>query len=195
MADYRLSSKIVSRGKNQRIVASSAYRAGERLYDKRYSTYHDYTRKCDVVYNAVMVPEHAGAWAHDRETLWNTVEAIETRSNSQLAREIQLSMPRELSREENIELARSFVQGQFVSRGMVADMAFHEPKASDGEHNPHFHILLTMRNINKDNGEFGKKNRSWNDVALLETWREAWANMQNEIFKKKGYLNVSVTAH
>ncbi|MGC5841710.1 Ti-type conjugative transfer relaxase TraA, partial [Mesorhizobium abyssinicae] len=125
-----------------------------------------------------MLPEDAPeAWS-DRERLWNDVEAFEMRKDAQLAREVEFALPRELSQAQGIELARDFVQTEFVSRGMVADLNVHWDRAEDGSPKPHAHVMLTMRSV--DENGFGPKVRNWNQTELVERWRERWAELANE---------------
>lgn len=185
VAIYRLSAQVISRSAGRSAVAAAAYRAGEELACEKTGNVHDYTRKSGVEHTEIMAPENAPEWARDRAHLWNRVEAVEKRKDSQLAREVQLALPRELSRAERIELTREFVRDQFVSRGMVADVAIHEPKTSAGETQPHAHILLTTREIGPDG--FGKKARAWNATETLEGWREAWASHANRALEQAGH--------
>ena len=97
-----------------------------------------------------------------------------------MAREIEISLPCELSPEQRVELVRTFVKEHFVNRGMVADTALHCPKASDGKEQPHVHIMLTLRPLKPDSSGFGNKERAWNEHALLEHWREQWATAASE---------------
>ncbi len=113
-----------------------------------------------VVHSEIMAPENAPDWMCDRDQLWNAVEAVEKRRDAQLAREIEVALPRELDRGERLELLRGFVQREFVDRGMIADVAVHEGKARDGQGQPHAHVMLTMRELTGEG--FGKKDRSWN---------------------------------
>src|SRR4029077_6231364 len=99
MAIYHLSASVVSRGQGRSIVAAAAYRSGSELGDERYERVHDYTRKKDVAHTEILLPKNAPEWMKDREKLWNHVEAIEKRKDAQLAREVQFSLPRELSLE------------------------------------------------------------------------------------------------
>ena len=115
---------------------------------------HDYRRKIGVDAKFVLLPETAPVEFGDRQVLWNAVELKERRADSQLCREWIVSLPVELSADQNVQLMRSFLQDEFVSKGMIADCCFH--KLSSG--NPHCHILLTMRQVDK--GGFGKKERS-----------------------------------
>ncbi|HAT9649154.1 TPA: Ti-type conjugative transfer relaxase TraA [Legionella pneumophila subsp. pneumophila] len=177
MAIYRLHAKIISRSQGRSIVSASAYRAGEKLIDERTGVIYDFSNKSEVVHKEIILPENAPRWMNDRSKLWNVVELGEKRKDAQLAREVQLALPRELSIEQNIELVREFVKTEFVARGMVADFCFHNPKGDDGLTQPHAHILLTLREVNEEG--FGLKERTWNDNDLLEHWREEWANYQN----------------
>lgn len=178
MADYRLSAQMISRAHGRSAVAAAAYRAGETLSDERTGLEHDYSRKGGVLHSEIMAAEGAPAWALERETLWNAVEKSETRSNSQVAREIQLSLPHELNAEQRLALVREFVQENFVARGMVADVALHAPPRDGDQRNFHAHVMLTTREIGAD-GFARTKQRDWNSQATLEGWREAWAATQN----------------
>ncbi len=181
MAIYHLSAKIVSRGRGQSVVASAAYRSGGALHDERYALTHDYTRKAGVTHTEILAPEEAPAWVQDRQTLWNTVEATEKRKDSQLARELEIGLPIELTHAENLALLRDFVTTNFVAKGMVADVAIHE----DDPGNPHAHVLLTMRELSATG--FGPKVRSWNAKADLVQWRAAWAEHANVHLAKAGH--------
>ncbi|QMT62107.1 Ti-type conjugative transfer relaxase TraA [Legionella sp. PC997] len=177
MAIYRFSAQIISRSQGRSVVAASAYRSGEELIDERTSVIHDFTNKSEVIHKEILLPESAPQWMSNRSILWNAVELCEKRKDAQLAREVQLTLPRELSLEQNIELVREFVTNEFVARGMVADVCLHNPTGDDGLYQPHAHILLCLRQAHEDG--FGLKERSWNDNALLEHWREEWANCEN----------------
>ena len=253
MAHYRLSVKIISRGKGQSVVAASAYRAGEKLRDEEliyrtkakhqerldkgviserfkkqlgergvelsgkacvvkedncwvirdgqsfytvrqqmtgkgkdkpqlsiYRGYqHDYSNRGGVLHTEIMTPDGAPSWAGNRGSLWNAVQSAEKREDAQLAREVQLSLPRELDLEQQKKLVREFARENFVKHGMCCDIAIHESEASDGGKNPHAHILLTMRDISQ-RGFTDNKNRQWNKKASLKNWRKSWADMQNE---------------
>lgn len=190
MADYRFSAQAISRGKGQSSVASAAYRSGARLVDERTGEVHDYTRKAGVIHSEVMTPEGTPEWMKDRAQLWNAVEAVETRKNSQLAREIQLSLPHELEPDQRRELVRSFIKEQFVNQGMIADVAIHEPSEKGDERNHHAHIMLTMRELAGEGFHPKKateKARSWNSDEQLLHWREEWANHQNRALERYGH--------
>ncbi|MEL6418315.1 MAG: MobQ family relaxase [Pseudomonadota bacterium] len=184
MADYRLSAQIIGRSSGRSSVAAAAYRAGEELYDARTGEVHDFTRKEGVLHSEIMAPANAPEWMADRAQLWNAVEAVETRRNSQMAREVQLSLPHQLSFDANRQLVREFVLEQFVAKGMIADIAVHAPNREGDERNFHAHVMLTTRTLTDDG--FGKKNRDWNDRAQLEAWREQWAAHQNRALSRAG---------
>ena len=145
MAIYHLEAKVVSRGAGRSAVAASAYLSCSRLYNDYDGIQHDYTKKQGLVWQQVFLPEYAPQEWKDREQLWNAVEKVETAKDSRLAREFVVALPIELSREEQIELLQEFIQEQFLSDGMCADAAIHD---TDG-HNPHAHILLTVRPLDE----------------------------------------------
>ena len=145
MAIYHLEAKVVSRGAGRSAVAASAYLSGSRLYNDYDGIQHDYTKKQGLVWQQIFLPEYAPQEWEDREKLWNAVEKVETSKDSRLAREFVVALPIELSREQQIELLQDFIREQFVSDGMCADAAIHD---TDG-HNPHAHILLTVRPLDE----------------------------------------------
>ena len=182
-------------------VGASAYRSGEILKNEYDGITHDFTRKRGIVHTEILLPPHAPPDFADRSTLWNSVEKIEKAKNSQLAREIEVALPVELDREKQIQLVREYVQDNFVSAGMCADIAFHDKKNG----NPHAHIMLTMRPL-EQSGEWGAKSKKeyildkngqriklkngsfktrkvdltdWNDKDKAEVWRQAWADVTN----------------
>ena len=145
MAIYHLEAKVVSRGAGRSAVAASAYLSCSRLYNDYDGIQHDYTKKQGLVWQQIFLPEYAPQEWQDREKLWNAVEKVETAKDSRLAREFVMALPIELSREQQIELLQDFIREQFVSDGMCADAAIHD---TDG-HNPHAHILLTVRPLDE----------------------------------------------
>ena len=145
MAIYHLEAKVVSRGAGRSAVAASAYLSCSRLYNDYDGIQHDYTKKQGLVWQEVFLPEYAPQEWQDREKLWNAVEKVETAKDSRLAREFVVALPIELSREEQVELLQEFIREPFLSDGMCADAAIHD---TDG-HNPHAHILLTVRPLDK----------------------------------------------
>ena len=210
---YHFCVKQIKRSAGQSAIAAAAYRVGERLYSDYYGEFSDYTRKGGVIYSEIILPPHAPPEYRDRATLWNAVERVERNKKAQLAYSFDIALQNELTTEENIELAREFVQQHFVSKGMIADFAIHQPDKSDGGiPNPHFHVLTTMRPINPD-GTWGQKQKreylvdkngepvlnsignprfnavattDWHCPETLEAWRKAWCEMVNDAFERKG---------
>ncbi|WFS69603.1 MobQ family relaxase (plasmid) [Agrobacterium leguminum] len=185
MAIYRFKADPICRSDGRSAVASAAYRAGNDLYDEKYGKSHDYSRKRGVVHSEIMAPENTPDWMKDRGKLWNAVEAVEKRKDAQLARELQITLPRELDKDEQREVIRSFIRDEFVQHGMIADIAIHNPKASDGLDQPHAHVMLTMRELTGEG--FGKKNRDWNRKDHLERWREKWQDYANDALERAGH--------
>ena len=185
MAIYHFSAKVIGRSTGRSALAAAAYRSASELHDERLGRDHDFTAKADPAHSEIMLPDGAPERWLDRATLWNEVEARERQHNSQLARDVEISLPRELGRAEAVALARDFVREQFVSRGMVADLNVHWGVGSDGGEQPHAHVMLTMRRVEGD--EFGPKERAWNDRALLSGWRERWAEVANQRLAELGH--------
>lgn len=206
IAIYHCSIKIVSRGKGKSAVAAAAYRSGEKLTNEWDGLTHDYTKKGGVVHSEILLPAHAPPAFSDRSTLWNSVELSEKSNNAQLAREVEIALPVELSREEQTRLVQEYCSSQFVSKGMIADFNLHDT----GSGNPHAHILLTMRPLDEKGAwlpkskkeyvldENGEKIRlpsgryktrkvdlvDWNDRENAEVWRRAWADLANEFLER-----------
>jgi Ti-type conjugative transfer relaxase TraA len=177
MAIYHLHVKVIGRKSGASAVASAAYRSASRLRDDRLERSHDFSNKRGVVHSEVMLPEDAPAQWSDRERLWNDVEAFEARKDAQLAREVEFALPREMTQAQGIELARDFVQAEFVDLGMIADLNVHWDMAEDRTPKPHAHVMLTMRSVDEDG--FGQKVRDWNRTEMVERWRERWAELAN----------------
>src|SRR3954447_10761751 len=185
MAIYHFSAKVIGRSSGRSAVAAGAYRSASALLDEREARTHDFSQKADVAHSEILLPDGAPERWADRGVLWNAVEATEKRKDAQLAREVEFALPRELSREEGVVLAREFVQHAFVSRGMVADLNVHWPLDAQGEAKPHAHVMLTMREVKPEG--FGLKVSAWNRVAELQGWREAWAQSANERLAELGH--------
>jgi len=209
IAIYHCSIKIISRGKGKSAVAAAAYRSGEKITNEWDGETHDYTRKGGVVHSEIMLPPHAPPSFSDRSTLWNSVEEIEKSKDAQLAREVEIALPVELSREEQTRLVRDYCSSQFVSKGMCADFNIHDT----GSGNPHAHIMLTMRPLDekgiwtaKSKKEYdldgnGERIRlpsgrykshkvdlvDWNSRENAEVWRAAWADMTNAYLERAGH--------
>ena len=184
MATFHLSANMISRKQNQSVVASSAYRACEKIKDERLGETFDYTRKKGLELSEIITPDNAHDHFKNRSVLWNEVEKIEKRKDAQLARNLTIALPCESSPEERKKLLRNYVDENFTSKGMIADIAIHAPHREGDERNFHAHILLTTREITPEG--FGKKNRDWNKKELLEDWRKNWALSVNNFYQKKG---------
>ena len=193
MAIYHCSIKIISRGKGKTAVSAAAYRSGETLTSEHNGKTHSYTRKRGIVHTEILLPDHAPREYENRGVLWNAVEKIEKQCNSQLAREIEVALPVELTLAQNIALVRRYVKEEFADKGMCADVAIHDT----GKGNPHAHIMLTMRPINED-GSWGAKVKKinkkrtettdWNERTKAEEWRKAWAAYANGALRLAGAL-------
>ena len=213
MALYHFSLNHVKRSEGHTAIAAAAYRSGEKLYDRYYGEVQDYTKKGGVIMSEILLPDYVPERLSDRETLWYEVENQERRSDAQLAYSFDFALQNELTMEENIEIARSFVRENFVAKGMICDMAIHDPdKGEGGIPNPHVHVLCPIRPVNKD-GEWGEKRlhipildedgnpvlnkkgkqkyddpftTDWGKPETLEEWRTTWEKIINEKFAEKG---------
>lgn len=143
MAIYHLEGKVVSRGTGRSAVAASAYLSCTNILNDYDGVRHDYTRKKGLVWREVFLPEFAPPEWKDRGILWNAVEEAEKTKDSRLAREFVPALPVELTPAQWQELLTDFIQDSFVAEGMCADVAIHDPHPPG--HNPHAHILLTVR--------------------------------------------------
>ncbi|MDM8365719.1 MobQ family relaxase [Bacillus thuringiensis] len=178
-------------------VATAAYDSDQSLYSERDDEIKKYRPREVAPESYILAPSHAPVWVKDREKLWNEVEFVEKQWNAQLARRLIFALPVELSEQEQIEILLQHCQECFVDEGMVADISIHREHA----HNPHAHVLLTMRPFNKD-GTWGLKKKkvngktvsmtTWNDRGNVTKWRENWATLQNEKFLEKG-LDIRVS--
>ena len=175
---------MISRSQGRSATAAIAYRVAERIEDRRTGLTFDYAARGGVDHTETLAPDHAPDWVRDRSELWNRVEESETRKNSQVAREVRVALPAELTHAQRVELVRDFAQEQFVGSGMIADIALHAPGRDGDDRNHHAHILLTTREIGPEG--FTTKNRDWNKVEVLEGWREAWARDSNIALERAG---------
>ncbi|WP_099071060.1 MobA/MobL family protein [Nostoc linckia] len=182
-----------------RAQAAAAYRSAGRV-SKKQKIGNFSNRRQEVLHTEIMAPGHAPEWALKRKELWKAVDKKERRIDAQLCREVLVALPRELTIEQSTDALREYIQKNFVSRGMVADFAIHrgddkrkkkrkpETKAEKIKqeilHNPHCHILLTMRHLTPTG--FGNKNRDWNKRELVPEWRESWAVVLNKHLKMAG---------
>lgn len=183
MAIYHFHIGVVKRSNEHSSVAASAYFCGGIIKDERTGKLHDFSKKKGVIYSELFLPKFAPEWMSKRELLWNSVEKMEKRKDAQVARVIDIALPRELNAEQNWELAKDFIISTFVDLGMCADVSFH----NDNPKNPHIHVLLTMRKIDKETQVFhNKKERLWNKTEYLKKWREDWSRFVNEKLEKSG---------
>ena len=194
---------IVQRSQRQSAVAAAAYQSGEKLFCEYDQQVKHYPEKRGIVHNEILLPANAPPEYADRNTLWNAAEAVEKQWNSQLARRWVLTIPREIPPDQYAVLVREFCEQQFVSKGMIADFAIHDPHPPG--HNPHAHVLLTMRAMD-EHGKWLPKSRKvydldenreriklpsgrwkshkedtvdWNDQKYCEIWRHEWEVIQN----------------
>ena len=194
---------IVRRSQQQSAVAAAAYQSGEKLFCEYDQEEKHYPEKRGIVHNEILLPANAPPEYADRNTLWNAAEAVEKQWNSQLARRWVLTIPKEIPPDQYAVLVREFCEQQFVSKGMIVDFAIHDTHPPG--HNPHAHVLLTMRAMDK-HGKWLPKSRKvydldengeriklpsgrwkshkedtvdWNDQKYCEIWRHEWEVIQN----------------
>lgn len=211
MALFSMRMQLIKRSAGRSLMGAVAYRAGEKIHDQRQDMVHDYSRRGDVERTELIFPADAPAWVHGitREDFWNRVDVNEKRKDAQTARELRLMIPRELSTAERVAVVRDFVERNFVHRGMVADVAWHNKIASDGQEQPHAHVLLTLRPLAAEG--FGPKSRhewvpdpsgrthpdgrvvmvesnphSWNSAQYYESCREDWEHTANAALARAG---------
>ncbi|KTD47882.1 Conjugal transfer protein TraA [Legionella quinlivanii] len=178
---------VHSRSKGHSAVAAAAYRAGIKLYDERLGLTYDFSHRHDVQYSELLLPEGTEQSFTEREFIWNEVERAETRKNAQVCKDIMLALPKELDLVQQIELAKRFAQVHFVDKGIPADISIHD----HGDGNPHAHILITTRRLEKN--QFAKhKARDLNPqfakgfITEKEQWHQQWREFQDSYFAEKG---------
>jgi ATP-dependent exoDNAse (exonuclease V) alpha subunit len=188
MASYHFSAQVLRRSQGRSAIQAAAYRAGERLRDLKNNKTYDYRRKRGVSHTEILLPEGACEALRDREHLWNVVEHMEIRRDAQLAREINIALPHELTADQRRTLLLEFVREQFVRRGMVADVCFHDPvpEKGDSPQNFHCHVLLSLRQTS-GKAFRGTKTREWNSESLLNEWRQIWEVHQNHALEQAGH--------
>ena len=202
MALFSFSVKAISRLKGESIVKVASYQSRGKLYDERENITYDFTNRRDLAYTEIFLPPNAPTEFLDRQLLWNAVDKMEKRYDARTGRAIIAALQNELTLETQIKTIKEFVLEAFVKRGMCADVAIHRGHREDktrmeGEHakvppnNPHFHILLTDRPIERG-GFCATKNRGWNKKYLVRHWRELWEKVQNKEFERNG-LDVRVS--
>ena len=206
---FHFSISMISRGKSKSAVASAAYISCEKLTNEWDGVIHDYHNKKGLLHSEIFLPDNIPKEFQDRSFLWNNVELNEKASNAQLARNFIIALPKELSFEENKNLITDFIQENFVSKGMIADLAIHD-ESSERNNNVHAHIMTTLRPINEKGlwqpkskkeyvlDETGEKIKlksgnyktrkveltDWNDKGNAEKWRESFASLCNRYLEK-----------
>jgi len=186
MAIYHLSAKVISRGKGQSAIAAAAYRSGERLYDEQSAQQKYYTSRAErIQFTDIMAPKDAPEWAHDRNALWNHAERAEKRKDAQLAREIEVSLPHELTAQQREWLVKDFAREAFVRKGYAVDIAIHAPDENSDDRNHHAHLMVTRRTLGPDGFAATK---DWQcDKKQLSQWREQWAHLANRHLERHGH--------
>ena len=198
MANYHLTVKGISRKSGRSCVAALAYRSATMLVDERTGEIYNYKNKDNVIYVEIMIPENANSWINEiskecetsRQTalqrLSNIIEAAEKRIDARVYREIEFSLPQELTQDQNIAWAKEFVRNSCVAKGMVAILNFHfDVDKETGQEKPHCHVLLSTRELTETG--FGLKNREWDKKELVDEWREQCAQCQNAALKEHGF--------
>jgi ATP-dependent exoDNAse (exonuclease V) alpha subunit len=186
MAIFHLSAKVISRGKGQSAIAAAAYRSGERLRDEQSNEEKFYrTRAERIMFTDIMAPKDAPEWAHDRNQLWNQAERAEKRKDAQLAREIEISLPHELTEQQREWLVKDFAREVFVRHGYAVDIAIHAPDRTSDERNHHAHLMVTRRTLGP---EGFAPTKDWQfDKKQLGQWREQWAHLANRHLERHGH--------
>ena len=181
MAIFHLDFKIVKRSEGRSSVAKAAYHARTRITDERTGDTYDYSRRTDLYGHFILAPANAPEYiVKDSTALWNEVERVERQQNGQTSRYFDVAIPAELNNDDKKRLVLEYCQKNFVDKGMIADIAFHDLDSD----NPHAHVMLTLKTIGPEG--FGKKERSWNDRKMSVLWRESWASMANSYLAAAG---------
>ncbi|HHS9832589.1 TPA: MobQ family relaxase [Klebsiella variicola subsp. variicola] len=181
MAIFHLDFKIVKRSEGRSSVAKAAYHARTRITDERTGDTYDYSRRTDLYGHFILAPANAPEHiVKDSTALWNEVERVERQNNGQTSRYFDVAIPAELNNDDKKRLVLEYCQKNFVDKGMIADIAFHDLDSD----NPHAHVMLTLKTIGSEG--FGKKERSWNDRKMSVLWRESWASMANSYLAAAG---------
>lgn len=196
MAIYHLEAKVISRGAGRSAVAAAAYMSCSQILNDYDGVQHDYTRKQGLVWQQIFLPEYAPAEWSDRGTLWNAVEENEKTKDSRLAREFVVALPIGMGKADWQKLLTEFIQDNFVADGMCADVCIHD---TDG-HNPHAHILVTVRPL-AENGQWQYKTekeylcvrdgeeKGFTGAEFKQAQREGWEKQyQYKVGRKKEYM-------
>lgn len=187
MASYHLSVKTISRSQGRSATAAAAYRAGEIIDCERYGVEHDYTRKSGIEHTEIFAPDDAPDWCRDRAQLWNGVEAKETRKNSMVAREWEVSLPHELTADQRRELVATFSRDLVDRYGIAADVAIHAPHREGDQRNHHAHILTTTRTVTPEGLDAKTRElhgqRGSEEITAM---RGRWAELSNDALERAG---------
>lgn len=184
MAIFHLSFSMLKRSAGKSSCYLAAYNAREKIEDMRTGDVYDYSYRSDLFHHCILAPEHTPFnIIENSSALWNEIEKIEKRKDAQLSRYFDIAIPVELDNDAKIALVKNYCKRNFVSKGMIADISFHD---LDG-HNPHAHVMLTLREITPQG--FGNKNRSWNEHDLMDEWRASWSRMSNRALERTGSAN------
>lgn len=181
MAIFHLEFKIVKRSEGMSSCRKAAYHARCKITDDRTGNTYDFSHRKDLSHHQILAPASAPSHIIESSTaLWNEVERIERQKDGQTARYFDVAIPCELSKPDKIKLVVEYCQKNFVDKGMIADIAFHD---LDGK-NPHAHVMLTLKPITAQG--FTKKERNWNDKKNVLLWREAWSALTNSYLEASG---------
>ncbi|EBA5110325.1 hypothetical protein BHR01_23600 [Salmonella enterica] len=184
MALYRLEMQNVSRSDGVSSVAKAAYRHRSVMIDERTGEMHGEksANRDDLVYAEILAPDNTPDFLiKSSNKLWNFVEKTEKRKDARTAKEFKITLPTELSNEQNIKLLKDFLLNHFVDKGIICDFVLHNDKDNK---NPHAHVMITTREITPSG--FGKKVREWDTEETLHKWRKDWAKVQNRHLKNAG---------
>ena len=150
--------RIVKRSDGHSAVAASAYRARIQLVDERTGDVHNYKHgKNDVLFEGVFTPDYAPSWMRDRHQLWNAVEKYEKRKDSQVAKDLIVSLSASLTTEQNTRVLKDFIRDNFTRKGFIVDVAMHKPDRRGDQRNIHAHMQISIRSLNKDGSWSGKE--------------------------------------
>ncbi len=188
---------MISRGKGQSAIAAAAYRSGDRLFDEQAEEQKFYRARSErIVFTDIMAPKNAPEWAHDRNTLWNQAERAEKRKDAQLAREIEIALPHELTDQQREWLVKDFAREAFVRRGYAVDIAIHAPDKTSDDRNHHAHLMVTTRRLEasgfanskeSDTERAARREEGRTAKQDLAELREQWAVLANRHLERHGH--------
>lgn len=186
MTIFHMEVKNIGRSQGRNSIAAAAYRSGGVLVDEGTGAVHDYSQKLGVDLTEIITPDGSPFWAQDRSTLWNVVQQHNTRKNARYCKEINIAIPRSLSREAHLTLVRGFVTQEIVNRfGLVCDVCWHDLDS----HNPHVHIMIPLR-VAESEG-FGERVKAIDHRKTVSDLRSAWASHANRYLSATGEREIS----